>query len=402
MHHIIVNLYFMNSIPSQRLWTLNFASACIANFFMGVSFYLLLPTLPFYLVQRFAIDKGLIGIVMSCYIISALLIRPVSGYLVDSFSRKLVYIVSFVFFAGLTAGYLVAGSVLLLIILRFWHGITWGIITTAGNTLAIDIMPSTKRGEGIGYYGLALNLSMAIGPMLGLFLNEKYNFNVIFYTAFITGIVGLIFASLIKAPTKAPIKHEALSLDRFLLTNAIPICINVLFISLSYGMILSFAAMYGTEKGVTHTGIFFTLMAIGMATSRIFSGKMIDQGKIRLATILGIIILTIGFVFLTFCITPILYFVSALFIGMGYGVLFPAFQTFFINLGTHQQRGTANSTFLTAFDLGVGIGMVGAGKIATISSLTVAFGISTISCVIALFYFTRITSPYYNKHRYSE
>jgi MFS family permease len=381
------------------LWSLNFVSACIANFLMGFSFYLLMPTLPFYLIGHFAVDKGMVGAVMSCYVIAALLVRPFSGYMVDTFARKPVYMISFIFFVALTAGYLIAGAILLMIILRFWHGITWGIITTAGNTLAIDVMPSERRGEGIGYYGLALNLSMAIGPMVGLFLYDHYTFNIIFYTSIVSGTIGLIFASFIKAPVHTPIKHQALSLDRFFLTNSIPIGINLVFISLSYGMVLSFAAMYGKERGVTHTGMYFTLMAIGMAVSRIFSGKMIDKGKIKLATILGIIILSVGFIALTFCVVPMLYFAAALTIGVGYGVLFPSFQTLFINLGTHHQRGTANSTFYTAFDLGVGIGMLVAGQIAAVLNLSYAFGLSALGCIVAMLFFLKISSPYYDRHK---
>jgi MFS family permease len=385
--------------PSTKLWSFSFFSACIANFLMGFSFYLLIPTLPFFLVERFTIDKGLTGIILSCYVIAALLIRPFSGFMVDKYARKPLYILSFVLFVAFTAGYLVAGGILLFIILRFWHGITWGIITTAGNTLAIDIMPSAKRGEGIGYYGLSLTIAMAIGPMAGLFLYEHYTFDYIFYAAILSGFIGLVFASFIKAPERLPVIHQPFSLDRFILTKSIPVGINVIFITLSYGMILSFAAMYGKEKGISNTGLLFTLMAIGMAVSRIFSGKLIDRGKIRFILILGIIVLSSGFGLFTISSGSTLYFTSSLIMGLGYGVLFPAFQSLFINLGTHQQRGTANSTFFTAFDLGVGGGMILAGKIAEIASLSFAFGICTAACILSLLFFIKITSPYYNKNK---
>ena len=358
-----------------------------------------MPTLPFYLVEHFSVGTGMVGIIMSCYVVAALLIRPFSGYLVDKYARKPLYILSFVLFVAFTAGYLIAGSILLFIILRFSHGITWGLITTAGNTLAIDIMPSAKRGEGLGYYGLALNLAMAIGPMAGLFLYEQYSYELIFYFAIIAGVIGLISASFIKAPQKAPVVHQPFTLDRFILTKSIPLGVNLLFLTLTYGMILSFAAMLGRERGMSHTGLFFTLMAVGMAISRIFSGKLIDRGQIRMVTIMGAIILSSGFAVFTFTESSFLYYFASLIMGFGYGVLFPAFQALFINMGTHHQRGTANSTFFTAFDLGVGIGMIAAGKIAALFSLTFAFGISTAACVFALFLFMKIIFPYYEKHK---
>lgn len=378
-----------------KLWNANFVFACAANFLMGISFYLLIPTLPFYLVEKFAASKDTIGMVMSCYVIAALLIRPFSGYMVDTLNRKWVYILSFLLFVGLIAGYLVAASVLFIFILRFWHGLTWGVITTAGNTVAIDIIPAEKRGEGIGMYGLSLTLSMAIGPMVGLFLQDHYNFEVIFYASFFIGLVGLLFALFIHVPERLHIIHNALSLDRFLLIKGIPVGINLILISLSYGMLLSFAAMYGKENNVSSTGLFFTLMALGMAVSRFFSGKMIDVGKIRLVTIIGLGTLTFGFLLFTLSSEASLYFIASFFIGLGYGVTSPTFQTMFINLGTHHQRGTASSTFLTAFDIGVGSGMLMAGKIATAFSLTVAFGVSTISCIASILFYIYFTDGYY-------
>jgi MFS family permease len=212
--------------------------------------------------------------------------------------------------------------------------------------------------------------------------------------------MGLILAAMMKAPAHILKKnHEAISLDRFILTKAIPVGINLTFLALSYGMVLSFAAMYGKERGVSHTGIFFTVMALGMVVSRTFSGRLIDRGFLRLVCILGIVMLCLGFSLFTFAITPLLYFIAAFLIGMGYGITFPAFQTLFINLGTHHQRGTANSTYFTAFDLGVGLGMITAGKIAEMANLSVAFGVSAVACILSLIVFIKIIWTSYQKHK---
>ena len=383
-----------------KLWTRDFTFACIANFLMGFSFYLLMPTLPFYLTSHFAASKTMIGVVVSCYVIAALLIRPFSGYLVDSFPRKLVYMLSFVTFVLFSFGYLIAGSIFFLIVLRFLHGLTWGVITTAGNTLAIDIMPSAKRGQGIGYYGLALNTSMAVGPVVGIFLYQNHPFETLFYLAIITGFVGMVFAQFIRAPHREIVRHhEAITLDRFILMKGIPLGINVLMLTIAYGMILSFAAMYGEEVRADNPGLFFTLLAIGLAGSRGFTGKMIDGGKLNKASILGIAVLSIGFIAFSTWRIPEVYYVSALVIGMGFGISFSAFQTIFVNMAPHHQRGTANSTYYTAFDLGVGIGMLLAGKIAAMASLGAAFGFSAVVCVLALVYYKKISAASYNRHK---
>jgi MFS family permease len=384
---------------TDRLWTTGFICACVANFMTCFSFFLLMPTLPFYLVERFAAGKSLIGILVSGFIISALLTRPFSAYLVDKFSRKTVYLISFVFFVASYAGYFVAGSVLSFLFLRLWHGVTWGAISTSGNTVAIDIMPSRKRGEGIGFYGMAATLSVAAGPMVGLFLYNRYDFNLIFYTAMISGIIGLVAASFIKVTARVPFKHPAVSLDRFISVKGIPIGINLVLLSVSYGMVLSFAAMYGKEIGVENAGLFFMLMALGTAGSRTFIGKWIDRGKIHQVTLSGAVIIAVSFILFTFYRTSSIYYISAFTIGIGWGILFPSFQTLFVNIVPHNQRGTANSTFFTSLDTGVGGGIYLAGKVSEISSLSNAFGLGALAGIFSIFYYIKISAPIYDRHK---
>ena len=391
----------MTNKPSG-LWSLNFIFACIANFMTGFAFYLLIPTLPFFIIKEFNVEEAVIGAVLSSYVIAVVIIRPVSGFLLDSYDRKTIYILSFVFFAALFFGYIIAYSLILLIFLRFLQGLTWGIATTAGSTIAIDIIPSRRRGEGIGYYGLTINLSMAVGPLAGLFIQKHYPFFYIIYLAIITSFLGLIIALLIKTPPKEKKVHERLSFDRFIMTRGIPIGINFMLLAIPYGMILAFSAMYGTELHVSNTGMFFTYLAAGIGVSRIFSGKLIDKGKIHLTSLAGIIVLSAGFFLLSLSFSDWSYFLSALLIGVGYGTIFPAFLFLFINMANHNQRGTANSTYYTSFDIGIGVGMILAGKIAEISSLSTAFGVSALFSFISIFYYWKISLSDYEKKKLHE
>jgi predicted MFS family arabinose efflux permease len=383
----------------EILWNRSFALAWIANFLMGFSFYMLIPTLPFYLSHQFNAGRTMIGVILSAYIIAALLIRPFSGYMVDSFSRKLVYLLSYFLFVGAYLGYIVAASIFFILILRFFHGLTWGVCATAGNTLAIDIMPHNRRGEGLGYFGLSNNLAMAIGPMVGLFLFDNNNLNWVFYTALLTGVVGLMFAMSINVPSKPAMNKEPISLDRFILLKGIPVGLNLILIAVSYGMILSFAAMYGKEMGVKGTGVFFTLMSFGIAASRIFAGKQVDKGKIHAVASMGILTLVISFGFFSLWSIEPVYLITAFFIGIGFGIIFPSFQTIFISLAPHSKRGTANATYLTSFDVGVGIGMLLSGRIAESYSLSAAFMTGTLFMMVALLVYVRFTSNFYQRNK---
>ncbi len=389
----------MMTLKSETLWSRSFVHAWISTFLMGFSFYMLIPILPFYLNQQFHAGKSMIGVILSAYIIAALLIRPFSGYMVDSFSRKMVYLLAYAFFVGSYLGYIFAASIVFILILRFFHGLTWGVVATAGNTLAIDIMPAKRRGEGLGYFGLSNNLAMAIGPMVGLFLFDTNNLNWVFYSALLMGVVGLFFAISITVPERPPVIKEPVSLDRFILVKGIPVGLNLLLIAVSYGMVLSFAAMYGKEMGVKSTGVFFTLMSFGIAASRIFAGKLVDKGKIHAVAIMGILTLVVSFGFFSLWKIELVYMITAFFIGIGYGIIFPSFQTLFISLAPHNKRGTANATYLTSFDLGIGIGMLISGRVAESFNLSVAFLIGTGLMIFALLVYIRITRGFYQKNK---
>ena len=383
---------------TDKLWSKNFIFAWIANFLMGFAFYLLIPTLPFYLIDRFSADASTIGIIVSSYVIAALVVRLFSGYIIDKFPRKMVYVLSFSLFLLFYFGYFFAATVTLVFLLRILHGFTWGVITTSGSTVALDITPHQMRGQAVGYYGLSLNVAMALSPVVAIFVYDHWGANALFSTAVMTSLLGLIFASLIHVPHKPVKKHTPISLDRFLLLKAIPVGINLLFATISYGMVLSFAAMYGKSMGAT-SGFFYILLAIGTGGARIFSGKLIDSGKISQVTTAGLLLLTVSFAMFALVQTPLVFYAAALTIGLGYGICHPAFQTMIISMSHHDMRGTANSTFFTAFDLGVGLGMYLAGKIASVSNLSISFGVSAAAHLVALLYFLKISISSYKKNK---
>ena len=268
-------------MSKERLVTSSYCYILSANFLLFFGFYLLMPVLPFYLTEEFGTGSGMAGAVLSCYTIAALSVRPFSGYLLDTFARKPLYLLAFFVFTSVFAGYLLAGTLTLFTILRVVHGFSFGMVTVAGNTVVIDIMPSSRRGEGLGYYGLANNIAMSVGPMVGLFLHDAYSFEVIFVCSLISCSLGFAMASLVKAPVKAPVKREPVSLDRFILVKGIPAGADLLMLSIPYGMTTTYVAMYARQIGITHgMGVFFTLMAVGMAISRIFSGRQVDQGRV--------------------------------------------------------------------------------------------------------------------------
>ena len=394
----------------DKLVTSSYCFILAANFLLYFGFWLLIPVLPFYLSEVFSAGNSTIGIILSCYTVAALCIRPFSGYFLDSFARKPLYLMAYFIFMTMFAGYIIAGSLVLFILFRIIHGVSFGMVTVGGNTVVIDIMPSSRRGEGLGYYGLSNNIAMAVGPMSGLFLHDAgMSYTTIFCCSLGSCIAGFICASLVKTPYKPPVKREPISLDRFILLKGIPAGISLLLLSIPYGMTTNYVAMYAKEIGINATtGFFFTFMAVGMAISRIFSGKIVDKGKITQVISAGLYIVVFSFFLLSACVyiidwnsmaCSIIFFAVALLLGVGFGIMFPAYNTLFVNLAPNNQRGTATSTYLTSWDVGIGIGMLTGGYIAEVSTFDKAYLFGACLTIISMLYFNGKVTPHYHKNK---
>lgn len=376
-----------------RLWAPSFCAVAAGNFLLFFSFYLLLPILPMYVGETFHADKALTGMVLASYTIMALLVRPVSGFMVDSFPRKKLLIICYTIFMLFFCGYLLAGTLLLFTLIRATHGAAFGLVTVSNSTMAIDIMPAERRGEGIGYYGVSNNLAMAFGPSISLYFYETlHEFTPIFMISVVTSLLGLCCVSLIKSPDKTPqTTNKALSLDRFVLVKGIPEMLPVIFFSFSYGILSTYLAVYGrTEIGITDgTGLFFVIMACGLVLSRLRVGQLLNRGKVWQSILLGMILCLIGFGIFVLFRQPSGFYSAAFVLGLGYGTMCSSLQAMFINLAPHNRRGTANSTYFTAWDLGIGIGVFVGGHIAEVTNYATAYRtglcVSAVGCLI--FYF---------------
>ena len=309
------------SEQKEKLWNSNYVKVMIANFSLFFAFYLLTPLLPLYLSETFHATKDVIGIVLSGYTITALIFRPFSGFFVDSFPRKKVLMICFFFFAIFFAGYLAASTLLLFTIVRTLHGGPFGSVTVANSTVAIDVLPSSRRNEGIGYYGLSNNLAMAIAPTIGIFI-YKYtmNFELLFWLALLVAFLGLATDATIKMPKKEIIKNrEKISWDRFFLLKGWMLGANMVFFGICFGILSNYLAIYSKEvMGITGgTGSYFMLLSIGLMLSRLQGSKALRQGRLTYNASVGMVISLVGYTL--FIALPNLYgyYLSALLIGLG-------------------------------------------------------------------------------------
>ena len=437
-------------MQSERLWNRNYCKVMAANFALFFAFYVLTPLLPLYLSEHFGATKDVIGLVLSGYTITALISRPFSGYLVDTFPRKTVLMISFAVFAIFFAGYLAASTLLLFTIVRTLHGAPFGTLTVANATVAIDVLPSSRRTEGIGFYGLSNNLAMAIGPTVGIWLYQLTgSFDLLFWLALAVAVGGWMVDKTVKThPQPLPLgrgedtpsnlsgslslscvplvasdlrssgrgrgERLCVSLDRFFLLRGWLLGLNMVAFGFCFGVLSNYLAIYSKETlGITGgTGTYFMLCSVGLMLSRLQGSRALRQGRVTHNAATGMCISLIGYTL--FILVPTLaqqfsilnsecsilfaYYGSAILIGLGNGHMWPAFQNMTICVAPNSQRGTANSTILVSWDAGMGLGILIGGIIAEHMGYAAAFwmvalvnamGVATFFCKTKSFFLRR-------------
>lgn len=413
-----------NSLP--RLWNANYIKVWSANFMIFFSFMLVTPILPIYLSDTFGAGKHTIGIVLSGYTIVALFSRMFSGYFVDRYNRKTVLLLSYGIFATFFLGYIIGGSLILFAFVRTFHGAPFGTVTVSNSTVAIDVLDSKRRAEGIGYYGLSNNLATAISPTVGLYLyNQWNNFEAIFLLSFIMATLGVIIDSTVHINLKEKIEESKseikistksnqnqqnqtdiklkrrkkliISFDRFFIVKGWSLGIMLACLSFSYGVIATYIAIYTKEQLNMPNGAatFFFILSICLMLSRLTGSRSLRKGNVVHNATFGISLSVFSYILFASLHNAWGIFGCAIILGLGNGHMFPAVQTMFVNLAPHTRRGIANSSMLTSWDLGFGGGVLLGGIISEHMSYNATFWAAAIVNIIGvILYFSYVRNTY--------
>lgn len=389
----------------EKLWNSEYWKAMAGNFLLFFSFYILTPLLPIYLDAQFKADKDVMGLVLSGYVVAALIVRPFSGFIVDTFNRKRVLAICFFVFFILFTGYIGAGTLLMFAIVRTLHGLPFGAVTVANSTVAIDVLPSSRRNEGIGFYGLSNNLAMAFAPSVGIWIyHATDNFTLLFWIALVTAFAGFMAVSTIRLPKREPVKEKRpISFDRFFLTRGWLLAVNILCFGLCWGIMSNYVAIYGSEvlKITDGTGFFFMILSFGLFASRLQGSKALAKGKIVENAAMGVLLSLVGYGLFAAVEQSWAYYTSALLIGLGNGHMYPAFLNMFIKMARNDQRGTANSSILTSWDIGMGLGIITGGFLLEYISYSAAFWGAAIMQGVGVLIFFLATRTFFNARRLS-
>ncbi|AET69473.1 arabinose efflux permease family protein [Desulfosporosinus orientis DSM 765] len=374
-----------NSQTDILIWNKTFFFVLIVSFLMFLSMYMLLPTLPLY-AQTLGGNETIAGTIVGIFTFSAVLVRPWFGNLLDRKGRKLILVIGIAVFLVSSLAYHLAFTVISLLIFRAVHGIGWGASTTAASTIASDVIPSARRAEGMGYYGMASTIAMSLGPAFGLYIIKYTSYSLLFTGSAIIAALGLAFSLLINYETPPEKQQKVLPAKHgvILEKTALAPAIVLFFITLTYGGIISFLPAYAAYREVENIGIFFTVFALVLLLSRPIIGKLADRYGIKQFLVPGIVLIAGALILLVKTSTLSMFLLVGILYGLGFGTVQPILNALVISLSPPERRGAANATFAMAMDLGIGLGAVVLGFIAQKMNFEYMYGSSALFAFIAL------------------
>lgn len=374
-------------VTEQKIFSRDFVLIWIANFFIFLGFQMTLPTIPIFIKELGGTDQ-LIGVIVGVFTFSALLFRPYAGHALETKGRGIVYLFGLSLFILSVGTFGFITSIGFLIVMRVVQGIGWGFSTTASGTIATDLIPHERRGEGMGYYGLSGNIALASGPALGLTLVGKMSFSTFFLIAAGCGLIAFLLSLNIryKKVDTSPHKTRVTRFDVFEKTAINP-SILLFFITLTFGGIASFLPLFAAEKGVVGIEWYFVFYAIFVMVSRLFSGKIYDRKGDIYVIPPGVILIFIAMLLLSWLPNTTVLIIAASLYGLGFGTVQPALQAWAVNAAPGNRKGMANATFFSSFDLGVGVGALLFGQIAFLYGYSFIYIVSAVSVMISLIYY---------------
>ena len=346
----------------EKLWTKDFISVAAINFFLMLTFYLLMVTISVFAVNKFHSSESMAGLASSIFVIGALVGRLLAGKYIESIGRKNILLIGIIIIVISSALYFGVNSFALLIINRLLHGFAFGVAGTATGTIIAQVIPMSRKGEGIGYFALSMTLATAIGPFIGIFILERFSFNIIFIFCLICVAISLFLSFFLKVQEITLTQEQAAEMKGFKLSNfiepkSVPITIVATVTAFCYSGVLSFLTFFATENHITEAAsFFFVVYAAAILVSRPISGIWFDTKGPNSVMYPAIISFIIGMFILSQTHTSIILLISGALIGFGYGTYMSSAQAVAIKVAPAHRVGLATSTFFILTDIGLGIG----------------------------------------------
>lgn len=352
------------SKATVQLWNRAFVLCVLNNLFLFIYYFALLAVLPIYIIKDLAGSVEEAGLALTLFLVSSIAVRPFSGMIIQRLGKKFCMRWANTIFALFAFSYLLIDSMWSLLLIRFLHGIWFSILTTVVVPVANDFIPEQRKGEGMGYFVMSTNLGVVFGPLLALTVIQFASFKVLFGILAVLISIGLIFCWCLDIQDSPKVEHQqsskiGFSLSDILEVKVLPIACVALLTAFAYSSVMSFITAYAESKQLlSYTSMFFIVFAVSMLVVRPWVGKFYDHKGPNSVIYPAFVFFAIGLLMVTLMSNQWILWLSAVFIGIGYGSLFPCLQTVAIQSVEKERMGHAISTFFTLFDVGLAIGSV--------------------------------------------
>ncbi|MDR7236511.1 MFS transporter [Neobacillus drentensis] len=346
----------------EKLWTKDYIGILVTNFFLMLTFYLLMVTISVFAVNKFGATESQAGLASSIFVIGALVGRIIGGKYLDRLGRKKLLITGIIIMVISAIFYFGVDSFGMLIANRLLHGFAFGLAGTVLGTVVAQVIPKGRGGEGIGYFALSMTLATAIGPFIGILIQQHFQFNMIFAFCLICIVISLVLSFIIKVKEITLTEDQKAELKGFKVSNfiekkSVPITLVATVTAFCYSGILSFLSFFAIENQITSAAsFFFVVYAAAVLITRPYSGRMFDRKGPNFIMYPAIISLLIGLFVLSQSHVSIILLIAGALVGFGYGTYMSSAQTVAVQSAPAHRVGLATSTFFILTDIGLGMG----------------------------------------------
>ena len=382
----------MSAINVEHLWNKSFILCLFNNLFLFIFYFAQTTILPIYIVNELGGSLSQAGLAMTLFMLSAIAIRPFSGLIIEKFGVKKTLYVSEIMFCLCSVAYIFVDSLLFLLVLRFLHGIWFSIVTTVTVPIANNFIPDSRKGEGMGYFLVSVNLGIVLGPLIGLSLIQSVSYASISTLLSVSVWVGFAFCLMIPIATQK-VKTETtpkrkLGLQDFVEKKAIPVSLMVMMVSFAYASIMSFISTFAELRNMlSYASLFFVIFAVSMMILRPITGKIYDRKGASYVIYPAIILFALGLIVLSQVHSVFGFMLAAALIGVGFGSAQPCLQTISIQRSPKDRIGHATSTYFCCYDIGIALGALILGWIIAGYDYTAAYLLCAVVTLISLIFY---------------
>ena len=382
----------MNNRTREALWTKEFLGMSLSNFLLYIAQYALIAALPIIIMTEYGGGEVEAGLAMTFFQIGTVCTRPFAGIIIDAVNkRRLMCAVTTAFFLVMTA-FAFAASISAICGLRLLHGVIFALSTTTAATLAAMMLPSSRKGEGIGYFALSTNLAMVVGPLVGLTLVQQFSDVTLFALLAVLAACSVV-AGGFRLPDAVILPQKRarkLSVGTFIERSALAPAFIAGITFFAYGSVLTFVPLYAKSLGLAaETSLFYACYAGAIVVTRPFVGRIFDRKGPDAVVYPGLLLFELGMIFLGRATDMTSLLASAVLLGAGFGAATPAFQTLAVRGAPPARAGVATAPNVWSLDISVGLAAAGLGIVAVTCGYAFTYGIvDTVVVLCALLCYT--------------